>query len=204
VQAGRRPNAGRGIMSLRGANAAFRGSRYRVGEDRATEMVIADTIGVVSAFTAIAAVAVTAFGYVGYQNRRERLAAIRKALDEVVGSLASEDEERRLAGAILLRRFFDAKSEFGLRTLVPPRRRAPYADESLSVIAAVLRGLETSNFQKLLADGLAYSPGLRLADLQKTNLQNAYLGTRYKGVSLDRADFYRSDLSGASLKGCSA
>lgn len=50
------------------------------------------------------------------------------------------------------------------------------------------------------------------ADLQKTNLQFAYFGSRKKGVDypkdvtidLSYADFYRADLSRASLKGAYA
>src|SRR6266568_9567220 len=166
-------------------------------------MVTADITTVTTVLTAVGGLVLTAFGYVGYQNRRDQLASIRKTFDEVVESLAAVNEEHRLAGAILLRRFFDETSELGIRTLLPPRRRAPYAQEAVSVIAAVLRGLETGNFQKLLADSLAYAPDLKRVDLQKTNLQNSYLGPRRKGVTLERADFYRADLSGASLKGAS-
>ena len=54
----------------------------------------------------------------------------------------------------------------------------PYAGEALNVITATLRNVETGSFQKLLADGLAYAPTLKGADLQKTNLQGAYLGAR--------------------------
>ncbi len=155
-------------------------------------------------FTAVGGLVVTAFGYIGYQRRRDRLAAIRKTFDDVIGCLAANNEEQRLAGAILLRRFFDETSELGLSTLLPPRRRAPYAQEAVSVIAAVLRGLESGNFQKLLADSLAYAPDLKRVDLQKTNLQNSYLRPRREGVTLEQADFYRADLSGASLKSASA
>ena len=156
-----------------------------------------------SVLTAVGGLVVTAFGYVGYQNRRDRLLSIRKSFDDVVASLSGEHEEQRLAGAILLRRFFDETSELGLRTWLPPRQRAPYSQEAISVIAAVLRGLETGNFQKLLADSLAFAPDLKRVDLQKTNLQNAYLVPRRKGVTLERADFYRADLSSASLRGAS-
>src|SRR6266566_466294 len=106
-------------------------------------MVTTDITTITTVFTAVGGLVVTAFGYVGYQKRRDRLAAIRKAFDEVIGSIASDNEERRLAGAILLRRFFEETSELGIQTVLPPSRRAPYAQEAVSVIAAVLRGLET-------------------------------------------------------------
>ena len=143
------------------------------------------------------------FGYIGYQRRRDRLAAIRETFDDVIGILASNNEEQRLAGAILLSASL-MNYQLGLSTLLPPRRRAPYAQEAVSVIAAVLRGLQSGNFQKLLADSLAYAPDLKRVDLQKTNLQNSYLLPRRKGVTLERVDFYRADLSGATLKGASA
>jgi hypothetical protein len=65
-----------------------------------------------------------------------------------VSALASDDTERRLAGAVLLRRFFDRSSELGVRDLLG-RRRTPYAEEALSVIAAVLRGLPSFTGAKL-------------------------------------------------------
>jgi len=68
----------------------------------------------------------------------------------------------------------------------------------------VLRGLETGTLQKLLADSPAYAPDLKRVDLQKTNLQNSYLCPRQEGITLKRADFYRADLSGVSLKGAPA
>ena len=82
--------------------------------------------------------------------------------------------------------------------------------EAVDVAAAILREQGTGNFQKLLADGLAFAPSLEWADLQKTNLQFAYLGSREESGRFNRttnlihADFYRADLSGASLKGAKA
>src|SRR6185437_6689317 len=107
-------------------------------------------------------------------------------------------EVDRLAGAVLLRRFFDPLTEYGLTHL-------PYADESINVIAAILRTEKTGVVQKLLADGLAHAPSLEGADLQGANLENAYLGARSrKPVNLSRADLYQANLRGASLKGARA
>lgn len=151
---------------------------------------------------------VAVLGVLGYQNRRARLSSIASAFNDVVGLLAADDAERQLAGAILLRRFFDPSSELGLRAGLS--RRAPYAGEALSVMAAVLRGVPRGDLQKLLADGLAHAETLENADLQRTNLQNAYLaprrysGSLQRGGSLVGADFYRADLSEASLKGVNA
>ena len=130
--------------------------------------------GVVSTASIVVAGLVAVLGVVGYQNRRAKLSAIRSAFNDVIGLLAAEDVERQLAGAILLRRFFDPSSELGIRNWFL-RRRAPYAKEAQSVMAAVLRGLPHGDLQKLLADGLVHADSLQEADLQRTNLQGAYL-----------------------------
>lgn len=138
-------------------------------------------------------------GVLGYQNRRAKQSEIRSAFADAIALLADEKVERRLAGAILLRRFFDPSSELGVRDIMF-RRRAPYAKEAQNVLAAVLRGVSSGDFQKLLADGLRHAQTLEKADLQRTNLQDAYLAPMGAAGTLKEADFYRADLSGASLK----
>ncbi|MEE2855128.1 MAG: pentapeptide repeat-containing protein [Actinomycetota bacterium] len=168
-----------------------------------------DVGGAVSTASVVVAAAVAVLGVVGYQNRRAKLSAIRSAFTHVIGLLAAQDAERRLAGAIFLRRFLDPSSEFGIRDGLF-RRRAPYAREAQNVMAAVLRGVPRGNLQKLLADGLAHAKTLDEEDLQRTNLQDAYLGEggplkpKGHGGSLKGADFYRADLSEASLRGVKA
>ena len=153
---------------------------------------------------ALAGAAITVFQYFKLTTYRDQLASSRKWFDDVVVSLSSEKEIDKLAGAILLRRFFDPDSEVNPPGK-DPDRKTPYAPEAVNVIAAILRGQPTGNFQKLLADGLAFAPSLHRADLQRTNLQNAYLGSRGdRMTNLSQADFYRADLSGASLKGANA
>jgi uncharacterized protein YjbI with pentapeptide repeats len=161
--------------------------------------VEANVGGTVSIASAVVAGAVALFGVLGYQSRRARLSAVSAAFNGVVTALASDDPRQQLAAAVLLRRFFDPASELGVRDWLG-RRRSPYAGEALSVMAAVLRGLPVGELQKLLADGLAYAPSLVQADLQRTNLQGAYLSPRRRDGSLAGADFYRADLSGGSLK----
>jgi hypothetical protein len=155
-----------------------------------------------TALAALAGIPAALFGilqFIRYRTRRDKMALVSESFAKVVEALASEVEVERLAGAILLRRFFDRRSEFGVG-------RTPYAKEAVAVIASMLRTQPTGNFQKLLADGLAHAPTLVRADLQRTNLQKAYLGARPLGprakqvVDLSYADFYRADLSGASLK----
>jgi hypothetical protein len=129
-----------------------------------------DVVTSVSIGSAVVAGIVALFGVLGYQNRRARLSTVRSAFDDVVGALASDDKERQLAAAVLLRRFFDQSSEFAVRDLLG-RRRSPYATEAVSVIAAALRGMPSGDLQKLLADGLAYARTLEGADLQRTTFR---------------------------------
>ncbi len=152
-------------------------------------------LGSLGAFlTAVVGALVAVFQYFNISTRRDKAAAARKSFDAVTTSLASEKEVDRLAGAILLRRFFDPTSEVS-------NKDTPYATEAVNVIAAILRDQPTGNFQKLLADGLAFAPSLYGADLQKTNLNNAYLGARdARKVDLRKADFFDANLTEASLK----
>jgi uncharacterized protein YjbI with pentapeptide repeats len=136
--------------------------------------------------------------YFNYRNRRDRVALVGQSFSETVDALSSKDEIKQLAAAILLRRFFDRKTEQG-------SAGAPYQQEAIRVIAALLRTTETGQFQKLLADGLAYAPTLQEADLQACNLTGAYLGRRPgRRVDLSHADLFQADLTRASLKGAVA
>jgi hypothetical protein len=119
------------------------------------------------------------------------MAEVGKSFSTVIEALASKEEVKQLSAAILLRRFFDPKTEYGIAG-------TPYATEAVNVIASMLRSETLSQkMQKLLADGLAYAPDLRHADLQKANLTDAYLG---KGVDCSGADFFCADLTRASLQ----
>jgi len=133
--------------------------------------------------------------YFNYRTRTDRLTIVGQSFSETVDALAAQDEIKRLAAAILLRRFFDPHTEQG-------SGKAPYQKEALRVIAALLRATTTGEFQKLLADGLGHAPDLRDADLQGCNLTGAYLGDRSgKRVDMSGADLYNADLSQASLRG---
>jgi uncharacterized protein YjbI with pentapeptide repeats len=136
--------------------------------------------------------------YFNIKGRRERLGLVGEAFRTTVDALSSDDPARRFAGAILLRRFFDRKTEQGGRT-------APYAKEARDVIAALLREASPGDFQKLLADGLLYAPSLERADLQGCHLEDAYLGQRpHRIPNLSSADLFRAHLDRASLKGAVA
>jgi uncharacterized protein YjbI with pentapeptide repeats len=152
-------------------------------------------IAVVAAF---ATALVGLLKYFNYRGRRDRVALVGQSFSETVDALSSKDEIKQLAAAILLRRFFDRKTEQG-------SAGAPYQQEAIRVIAALLRSTETSQLQKLLADGLAFAPTLQLADLQECNLTGAYLGDRPdRHVDLSEADLFGADLTRASLKGATA
>lgn len=194
-------------------------------------LTLKEYVTVLASITALAGSILGIFKYFQYRTRRDKIMLVRQTFDTVVKCLASNVEVERLAGAILLRRFFDADSEVGLgRTRDWVKRIArteflrwlfnlkpdiltaetPYWKQAVDASAAILRGQGTGNFQKLLADGLGFAPTLERADLQKTNLQFAYLGSRGNPqneeipTNLSYADFYRADLSMASLKGAQA
>jgi hypothetical protein len=166
--------------------------------------MITDYLGIVTAISAVLAGILGILKYFNYRSRQDELRLVASDFHAVVAALHSDGLIERMAGAILLRRFYDAGTESGKGT--------PYLKEALDVTTAILRGQVTSDFQKLLADGLSFAPSLYRADLQKTNLQLAYLGSRKKGadypkdvtIDLSYADFYRADLSRASLKGAYA
>lgn len=134
--------------------------------------------------------------YFNYRSRTDRLTIVGQSFSETVDALAAPDEIKRLAAAILLRRFFDPHTEQG-------SGRTPYQKEAQRVIAALLRATDQeSEFQKLLADGLSHAPDLQGADLQGCNLSGAYLGDRLgRRVDISGADLYKANLTRASLRG---
>ena len=203
-----------------------------------------NSTGLVTALTATAGLVAAVLGivkYFNYRTKRDRIAAVGTAFEAVVEALASDDDVKRMAAAIRLRRFFDPRGELATGGLWPrlpqlrareghqaeqatnqdatagttegtPRHRGrfwkltrdelPYAADALNVIVAILREQPPGNFQKLLADALTKAPKELLAgaDIQKANLQNAWLGQ----IDLPEADFYRADLSDASFKEATA
>jgi len=116
---------------------------------------------------------------------------------KVASGLGSDNPIERLSSAALLRRFFDPKSQYGMRN-------TPFASDATKLAAGVLKTEPTGPVQKILADGLAESPLLEGADLQKVNLRNAYWGKRKNKnqtpVHAPSADFFHADLSSASFR----
>jgi hypothetical protein len=131
--------------------------------------------------------------YLKMYFQKGKVDSIKLAFESIVNKLGSENEAEKYAAAILLRRFFDPKSELGVGN-------TPYSQEAIDVIASLLRKEKRGDFQKILADNLKYAPSLEGADLQRINLQNAYLS----GVNLKSADFFNADLSFSSLKKCNS
>jgi hypothetical protein len=154
-------------------------------------------VGIIGSLVTIG---VSVLGVLNFQRRRDQAAAVGAAFKDVVTSLSSDNETLRMAAAILLRRFFNIRSEQGAG-------RLSYANEAVAVIAGLLRNAETGAIQKVLADGLRYAPSLAQADLQGCNLTGAYLGQKRgdkKIVDLTNADLFIANLTGASLKGVKA
>jgi ABC-type nickel/cobalt efflux system permease component RcnA len=88
------------------------------------------------------------FRYFTYRTRRDRISLVGQAFNSTVEGLSSDADAKKLAAAILLRRFFDKETEQGAVG-------KPYEREAIAVIAALLRNTPAGELQKLLADGLA-------------------------------------------------
>lgn len=125
----------------------------------------------VGAVAGLLAAALGVLKYFSYRTRRDRITLVGQAFNATVDGLSSDAEAKKLAAAILLRRFFDKETEQGAAG-------TPYEREAVAVIAALLRNTPSGELQKLLADGLAYASSLQGADLQECNLSRAYLGQR--------------------------
>ena len=144
----------------------------------------------------LATALITVLTFFRSQNRRDVRAAVGASFAATVDSLSSDNDTTRMAGAVLLRRFFDRQTEQGAKG-------TPYVKEAIELIAGMLREELPPRIQKVLADGLRYAIDLQGADLQHCNLQNAYLGWKSdddRGVNLTDADLYEASCSRASFK----
>jgi uncharacterized protein YjbI with pentapeptide repeats len=130
------------------------------------------------------------------QHRRDVRAAVGASFASTVEALASDNDTTRMAGAVLLRRFFDRQTEQGTKG-------TPYVKEAIELIAGMLREeYVPPRIQKVLADGLRYAVNLHQADLQNCHLQNSYLGWKAgdkRVVDLTEADLYEAKLQKASM-----
>jgi hypothetical protein len=136
--------------------------------------------------------------FFNFRTKSQKLGYVKDSFESIVKDLSSRNEISKVSSAILLRRFFDKKSEFGVGS-------TPYKKEAINVIASILRSTPSGLFQKTLADSLAYAGDLKHADLQKANLQNAFLGKKDdRSINLSNVDFFQANLSKASLNGANA
>ncbi len=145
-------------------------------------------------FTGIVAIIYTTREYfTKKQTRSEYL----KSFEATVSQLASSNTETQLSAAILLRRFLNIELNWFYF-----KHKKYLFDETINVISSILRVLPTGIYQKTLGDGLAYATGhgLSMKDLQRTNLQNLYLGNKEHRIQCHKTDFYMADLSYALLE----
>lgn len=142
---------------------------------------------------AVVSTAIVAFTYVIIETitHKKEKTEILNSFSETVKQLASDNSESQLSAAILLRRFINVKLGFRGKFLY---------DETINVISSLLRTLPTGIYQKTLGDGLAYAADLSEKDLQKTNLQDLYLGNKTCKIIMRKTDMYMSDLSYALLQ----
>lgn len=124
-------------------------------------------------------------------THKKEKAEILNSFSETVKQLASENTESQLSAAILLRRYINVELGFRGKFLY---------NETINVISSLLRTIPTGIYQKTLGDGLAYADDLSEKDLQKTNLQDLYLGNKTRKIKMNRTDMYMADLSYALLQ----
>ncbi len=160
---------------------------------------MADYVNLLAALVACLSAFLGLGSFLHFRSKRDRLNDINDAFIRASNNLGSDDPIKRLAAAGVLPRFFDAKSQYGLKG-------APYANDAITLMTAVLRVEPTGVVQKTLADGLAQADSLAGRDFQKANLRDCYWGRKKdkkdeKSVDASGADFYRADLTRASLRG---
>lgn len=161
------------------------------------------TIGVVLA--GVILYVITKVVRTGNQKRQD----MQEQFNRVVEQLSKDNETAQLSAAIILRRFFSAVID-----------KDRFRQETINVISSMLKIHPTGIYQKTLGDGLAYARNLNYADLQRTNMQDLYLGKKNekddalekKGkapqtkkddswkITMDFTDMYGSNLSYALVE----
>lgn len=104
-----------------------------------------------------------------FRTNNQKRQDTQEQFTSVVQQLSLDNETSKLSAAIILRRFFD--------TVIDKER---FRKETINVISSMLRIHPTGIYQKTLGDGLAYAGNLNYADLQRTNMQDLYLGKKNK------------------------
>lgn len=130
--------------------------------------------------------------YWGHKNKSIRKEEAINSFNTNIANLSSPDNTTKLSAAIMLRRFLNTKIGEDFPFL---------QEETIKVISSNLKVLPTGVFQKTLADGLAYAKDLSNVDLQRTNLQDSYLGRKDdERIIMNNTDLFLSDLSYALLQ----
>ena len=132
--------------------------------------IVSDFLNGVAAYAGLIGLLGAAIAYFFsklYRTKFEKRRDWQNQFNKTVTRLASSNETSQLAAAVMLRRFFKAQID-----------REKFSDETIRVIASLLRILPMGVFQKTLGDGLAFAENLNYADLQRTNLQDLYLGVK--------------------------
>lgn len=123
--------------------------------------------------------------YTGIKSNKRKREEANESFDKVVENLSSNNTAAQLSAAVLLRRFL--KLKIGKINYLHK--------ETVDVISSILRTLPTGVYQKTLADSLAYATDLTNADLQRTNLQNVYLGSKTNRLILHTTDLFMANLT---------
>lgn len=123
--------------------------------------------------------------YTGIKSNKRKREEANENFDKIVANLASDNPASQLSAAILMRRFLSLKIG----------KSVYLHKETINVISSILRTLPTGIYQKTLADGLAYAEDLSYADLQRTNMQNIYLGSKSIRLVLHATDLFMSNIT---------
>ena len=134
--------------------------------------------------------------WLNIRNRKQIDLEYLKYFNDIIAGINSSSPTHQLSSAVILRRYLK-------RTKYKGRLR----HEALNSISAILRTLPTGILQKTIADGLAFANNLNYLDLQNTNLQRLYLGTKkiawyipLKRISLRQTDLFCANLSNALIE----
>ena len=161
------------------------------------ELNFSEAAGIIAVITVVSAIVVGVLKFIindiyDFKNSNKRKEESKNSLTSIISNLSSSENTSKLSAAIMLRRFMNTKIS----------HEFPYLQtESINVIASMLKVLPTGVFQKTLADGLAYAVNLSNVDLQRTNLQDTYLGRKDgTNILMDNTDLFLSDLSYALIE----
>lgn len=181
--------------------------------------LIQATDGALSILSVLVLLFIAFLRYVSANSKEKKLSSVKASFVSIVEQLSSSSETEKMSAAILLRRFFDTKTEMGLRG-------KPFKKEAVNLISGMLKVEPVGRLQKTLGEGLIYAVSVTNQDLQKVNLHDVHLGKSlgYKLFTLrwnlkfwnyprfnlfnqrfpdfTGSDFFQSDLSRASFADC--